>query len=166
MDLSTPIFGEGGKIEGDLSSEHAQAPVSIAGLPDTAFLAQALPTTTVFRDRAAEQLAAERDFHTTLMRLNPALAKALAVLRRREQAVRDWEGVVRQKEGEASRMRNLVNRAALSLSYEDAEGTGTREQRLAAAASELREATEELLAAREELIFAQQKVDELTTEPA
>lgn len=166
MDLSTPIFGEGGRIEGDLTSEHAQAPVSIGSLGDAAFLAPTQPTTSVFRDRAAEQEAALRDFHTTLMRLNPALARALALLRNRQEAVRRWEAIVVQKEGEASRMRNLVKRAALSLSYEDAEGTGTREQRLAAAASELREATEELLAAREELIFAQQKVDELTTEPA
>jgi|HubBroStandDraft_5_1064220.scaffolds.fasta_scaffold137672_1 hypothetical protein len=160
MNLSTPIFGEGGKIEGDLTSEHAQGPVSIGSLGDAAFLAPA--TTTLFRDRSAEAAQRQEDWDRIQMQLNPRLAKAIARLRRRQEEVRHWHDATTAAEAEVARIANLCARARLSVMHEDAEGMASRPARLAAAQHVLREKVEELLAAREELEIAQSAVDALT----
>jgi hypothetical protein len=169
---SFPVFGEDGRLEGDLmdgdvgsgtvSADAPTAVVSLASLPDSAFVAPA--PTMLFHDRVAEQQAREQEWHRLQMQLHPELTKAHDLLLHRQSEVRRWVASVGQKEAEVSRLTTLAARATMSLSYEDGE-LGSRRERLASAQASLREAVEELLAAREEMQAAEQKVDSLTVRP-
>jgi hypothetical protein len=164
-----PIF-EGGRIVGnfggdvtdvqDVGNVTTPAPVALASLPDSAFLAPAMPTMT-FVDRTAEAGQKRRDGHALMMRLFPKRTRAIDLWERRQEQVNYWKSVVEQAQAECTRLGALVARAQLSEMYEDLE-LGSRRERLERAADALREAREELCAAVEECDAAQKVVDSLT----
>src|ERR1700722_20488489 len=97
-----PVFGANG-YEGELTGTEVTpvpdgtvataAPVTMAHLPDRAFLAPAQPTM-MFRDRAAELEAQEAAGHRLLMSLNPKLCRARDRLTAKQAQVKYWASVV------------------------------------------------------------------------
>jgi hypothetical protein len=167
--MECPIFNSDGRVEGDLMGDGTsgtsvpnvtpeRSVVSVASLPDSAFVAR--HPSSVFVDRVAEAEQKRRQGHEVLMRLLPELTKARDVLERREQEVKRWEAIVQQAEAEAARLRNLVERSRRSVMHEDDE-CGSRKDRLARAEDSLRESREEYFAAVEEMQAAEKQVEAL-----
>jgi hypothetical protein len=157
-----PVFGAGG-LEGDLldasvdsSAVSADLPVSLASLPETAFRSP----TAIFRDRAGEAAAAQRQLHRIEMILHPQLTAARDLVERRELEVQQWANVCSVNGTEVRRLEILVQRSGVSMMYEDAE-PGSRKDRLKAAQERYAESREELVAAREELERAKTRLSTL-----
>jgi len=144
---SFPVFGAGGRLEGDLTKE--QTPTR--SIPHET----KLQPTMEYRDPAKDTEALDRQFHAQMMRYHPELATAQDERRQAQTTVQQWTEVCYQQEAVVVRLRNMVLRA--SVEYEDPE-PGGRGERLRAAEAQLAESHLELQAAAEELEVAQQKV--------
>jgi hypothetical protein len=160
-----PVFGANG-LEGDLmdasvdsSAVSADAPISLASLPANAF--RSPQPTMIFRDRAAEAEAREREQHRIEMILHPELTMARDLIQKRELEVQQWANVCSLHGTEMRRLEILVQRSGCSELHEDSE-PGTRRERLAAAQERYAESREELEAAREELETAKARVQSLS----
>jgi hypothetical protein len=161
--IEVPIFGTGGRIEGDLldggvpsdtptpSLESGPALNSLSG--DT-FLSPA--PTMIFRDPSSELEAGLKRYDETYARLYPALKAAHDVRDRRQLAARDWWAKVKELRLAVSNARNLASRG--SLEYEDSTNV-SRKDRVTALELQLDEATQELEAAIEELEQAKALVE-------
>jgi hypothetical protein len=143
-----PVFGTGGRLEGDLTTE--QTPTGPT-LPNAATLRPSME----YRDLARDAEALDRQFHAQMMQHHPELAAAQDERRMAQTAVQQWTEVYCQQEAAVARLRNMVLRG--SVEYEDPE-PGSRGNRLRAAEAQLAELHLELQAAAEELEAAQQKV--------
>jgi hypothetical protein len=148
---SFPVFGSGGRLEGDLTKEQAQTSPT---LPHETKL-QPLRPTMEYRDPARDAEALDRQFHAQMMQNHPELATAQDERRQAQTTVQQWTEACYQQEAAVVRLRNMVLRG--SVEYEDPE-PGSRGDRLRAAEAQLAESHLELQAAAEELELAEQKV--------
>lgn len=147
-----PIFGEGGRLEGDLMKE--QTPTGPA-LPNE------LRPTMEYRDAARDAAQLDALFHSSAMVAQPELTKAVDARMAAARVVEQRTQVCLAHQAEVTRLQTLVQRGLASLESED-DQAGSRSARLRNATAQLRESHSQLQAAKAELAAAKQKVNSLT----
>ena len=148
-----PIFGAGGRLEGDLGQQTSAGPA----LPHET----KLRPTMEYRDVARDTQELDARFHAAALVAQPELTAAVDARVRASAIVEQRTQICLAHQAEVTRLQALVQRGLASLESED-DQAGSRAERLRSATAQLRESHAQLQAAKAELAAAKQKVDLLT----